>query len=164
MTVRISTSNPAEEVRVLLTRLNELVTLLPEPHKGVLDYAMRVVNNPSEDTKCCEIVGKLVKITAKLSQNVNREITLRGENGPLSWDTDLPAEKANPPSNPYEKTFLFQVLPSEMNTTLRFKFVVPPRTPNETPKWQRGDNCVVDLTKYGHHANITISGVTFADL
>lgn len=150
---------PQNEAIQILARLQKLFPVLPEPHKGVLSNACMVLKDPSLDTKFCELVGKVVHIKAKLSQNTDHEIALRGEKGPLRWNTDISSDKSN--NTPQEKTFLFHVSPDQMNETLLFKFVA---IANQALLWQRGDNCILDLSRYGHIVYIEIPGVTFPGL
>lgn len=164
MATTTNTLRPHEETLQLLTRLQMLLPSLPEPHKGAVSYAFMVLNNPSSDTMICDKIGKVVQITARLSQKTDHEITLRGENGPLYWDSDISTDNATPLSNPNQKTFLLHIPPDQMNETLFFKFVAIGKTANEAIKWQRGENCVVDLSQHGHIAIIEIPGVTFSDL
>lgn len=159
MTTRIALK-PQDEAIQLITRLQKLFPALPEPHKGAVIYASLVLNDPSFDTKFCEQVGKVVHITAKFSQKIDREIALRGEKGPLDWHINISPDK----SDHQQKTFLFHVLPNQMNETLVFKFVAMGKTANETIRWQKGENCTLDLTRYGHIVNIEVTGITFPDL
>ena len=159
MATQVRVLAPLDEAIQLLERLQKLFPVLPEPHKGVLSNACMVLNDPSLDTKFCNLIGKVVHIKATLSQNTDYEITLRGEKGPLDWNTDISHDKSN--SAPQEKTFLFHVPPDQMNETLLFKFVA---IGNRVLLWQRGDNCVVDLSRYGHIVYIEIPGVTFPGL
>ncbi len=104
MSTRTSALRPQDEALQLITRLEQLLSTLPEPHQGVVAYASKVLKDPSIDTRFCQKVGKVVQITAKLSQKTECEITLRGHNGPLNWEEDLYSEKPTPLSPPNQKT------------------------------------------------------------
>lgn len=152
---------PQQQAAGLFQQLETLYPNLAEPHKSNFSYAQMIAHDPSLDPIFCQAAGKTVHIIIKFSEKMDHPVAIRGEKGPLNWNTN---RAANPQmqANFYQREFTMQVPKEQMNDTLLFKCVVPGRTPQEAMRWQTGDNCKVELKQFGHIAVVEFSGIKFA--
>ncbi|MBS0605173.1 MAG: hypothetical protein JSS60_09100 [Verrucomicrobia bacterium] len=157
-----TTLNPQSQAAALFHQLELIFPNLPEPHKGAVSYAMLIAHNPALDDVFCKQAGKVVHITAELSEKIEHPVAIRGENGPLKWDADIHADSQSATPDFFSRTFTFHVPPSQMGDTISFKLVVPGKTPSDAMRWQKGANCTIDLSAYGHIVDVKISKVAFA--
>ena len=158
MATQLAPATPQQQAVQLLQQLNALLPSLTEPYKGAISFAQMIVNNPALDEKFCDQAGKVVHVTATLTNECQVPVTLRGENGPLLWTTDLAADAD---TDFFSRSFTFAVPPAQMNDTISFKLTTEGRTPG-TLLWQSGRNCTIDLSQYGHIVDVKVSNVKFA--
>jgi hypothetical protein len=138
-----------------------LYPLLPEPHYGVMQYAVNVAGNPAVDEEVCKQAGKVVFVTAKLSQKIDYPVTIRGSFGPLNWESDRSADQPTM-MNLSEKTFTFHIPPDRMNDKIEFKLCIPPASVNDKIRWSTGNNWSIDLSRYGHIVAFHVANVLFS--
>ncbi len=148
---------PSTRATELFQELKALYPSLPEPQLGAFSYLDMIAQNPALDQNVCQEAGKIVVVTAKLSEKCDQPVALRGDKGSLTWETDH-AAVAQTVEDFYQREFVVHVSPAEMNDPLSFKLVVP----GTTPHWQQGENCVVNLgDRHSHIVKVELSGVAF---
>ncbi len=148
---------PTARATELFQELKALYPSLPEPQAGALSYAGMIAQNPALDNVFCEQAGKVLVITANLSEKCDHPVTLRGDKGSLSWETDH-AAVAQTVEDFYQREFVVHVPPAQMNEMFSCKLVVP----GTTARWQQGDNCVVNLgDRHSHIVKVELNGVAF---
>jgi hypothetical protein len=152
MTNQTPSETASNHLQALLVNLPDL----PEPQRGAILYAFMVAQNPALDETVCQQAGKLVQITARLSQKVDHPITIRG-NAPLDWNTDWKADLQGEGSSFFERTFTLFVPPERIKDTLEFKLCLL----SDGIRWQTGNNHHVDLKSFGHIVKIELNGISF---
>ncbi len=155
-----STLSPQQATAKLFQDIEALHPNLQQPHKGAVDYARMVLQNPGLDHTVCHQAGKVVHIIAQLAEKADHRVTIRGSLGPLAWDNDHLADSQGEHVDFFSRTFTFSVKPDQMEKVLEFKILS--EVPGRTPRWSNGNNFTYDLKQYGHIVKIELSGISFS--
>lgn len=151
----------AENVAEYFQGIDNHLPVVSEPLRGALYYASLLSKNPALDKAFCQEAGKVVHVTAQLSEQITGPVTIRGSLHPLDWEIDRQADK--PISQDFSKrTFTFYMRPEQINETVEFKLCVPPTNATDKLHWSLGNNWSVDLSKYGHIVIVDLTDVSFS--
>ena len=154
-----TTVSPHDKAIQLFQGLNELFPVLPKPHSGAIGYAIAVANNPGIDAIVCKSAGKVVHITAGFFARIEQEVCIRGNHSPLSWNTDKASDVQDSP-NSHERTFTFPIPAEQGDDKIEFKLIIHQEG---RVLWQKGNNCCIDLSQYGHIVRFDAGMITFQD-
>jgi len=171
MTTEVRPSNDRDHVLGLCKQLQGYEDTFEhhKPDSSLLAYVIQDSKNPNLDRIVCEQAGKVVHIIARFS--TKEPVTIRGNNGPLSWGTDIASDsnhatlhtfkdaQTNEIKTFYERTFTLPVAPNNINDTLEFKFCT--YDPSNNLTWSSGTNYSIDLRLYKHLSVIKVPAVTF---
>jgi hypothetical protein len=137
-----------------------LPSTLNEPHASTIAYAAKIAKNPNLDQLFCQQAGKIVHIAVQFSEKVG-QVAIRGSSGPLKWTSDR-LEDTQTTTDFYNRTFTFLVPQNQINDKIEFKFCLPAiENVRNGVQWSKGDNWMIDLSKYGHIAIVEVSNVSF---
>jgi hypothetical protein len=154
--------NPQQIAVEHFKAIEELFPHLPEPHKGSISYVLQVAKDPAVDRAFCQRAGKVVHITAELAEKIALPVTIRGNPGPLDWNTDYNADPQGDRPNFFERSFTIPISPAHNDDILEFKLCIPAPDLSSKMRWSAGNNWTVDLSKYGHVVTIDLSKVAFS--
>jgi len=137
----------------IAAQLKEASSQFPEPVRGTLNYAGDVSHDPGIDRFVCEQAGKVVRVFVRTEKPVDQPLTLRGNLGPLTWNTDFADDKRSA-NETHLRTFTFQVPKEQIDDELQFKVL-------KGSQWSVGENWARNMKSFGHLATIEVKDVAF---
>jgi hypothetical protein len=150
--VNIEARNLLNAVLQLQDQLKTAFPSKTEPASTLFHYKHVV------DSDFCKQGGKLVRIAASFFEEAHQPVAIRGDKGPLRWDTDHSADPQGSAINPGQRTFTILIPAEQKDDTLSFKLV---QRASEGIMWQKGPNFTIDLSKHGNIVDMTFSEIIF---
>ena len=144
---------PTGAMEMYMGMIANMAEHMPEPSKSFLAYFGGMNMDPETDKRVCKVAGKVVIFHTFFKNKTQDQFVLLGEGiKGLNWKEGLTQDPKTGPASE-ERTFTLHVPPNENDAEIKFKFA---KKVADKLDWQKGQDNVVGMKKYGHIAYINL--------